>query len=37
MAPISANAGRLQGVEQVAGKAGLLHLLEAESEGGNHD
>jgi len=34
MAPISANAGRLQGVEQVACKAGLLHLLEAESEGG---
>lgn len=33
MAPISADAGRLQGVEQVAGKASLLHLLEAKSEG----
>jgi hypothetical protein len=33
MAPISADAGRLQGFEQVAGKASLLHLLEAQSEG----
>jgi hypothetical protein len=33
MAPISADAGRLQGFEQVAGKTRLLHLLEAKSEG----
>ena len=33
MAPISANAGRLQGIEQVAGKASLQYLLEAKSEG----
>lgn len=29
MAPISADAGRLQGFEQVAGKVILQHLLEA--------
>lgn len=34
MAPISFDAGRLQGTEQVAVKPSLLHLLEAESEGG---
>lgn len=34
MAPISADAGRLQITEQVAGKESVQHLLEAQSEGG---